>query len=157
MELTNIQNELSKIKKGTFVNMSWGKQLKTRKGIEDIITKESSGNVRLGINYDNMYTVKDKREIGELPESNQGLKGMQWIQFPYLLQGKNSVHLRVYPTNNNPINAKYYKNGIEITRDEAKEYCLKSEFPNSIGGMPDCLNIKIENIKTIKGNEVQHG
>ena len=154
MELTNIQNELNKIKKGTFVDMSWGKQLKTRKGVVDIITKESNGNVRLGIEYDNKKSVIEKRESGEIPAENQGLKGMEWLQFPYLLQGKNSIHLRVYPTNNNPIHAKYYKNGVEISRDEAKEYCLKSEIPDRNGELPECLNIKIENIKTIKGQSL---
>lgn len=154
MELTNIQNELNKIKKGTFVDMSWGKQLKTRKGVADIITKESNGNVRLGIEYDNKKSVIEKRESGEIPAENQGLKGMEWLQFPYLLQGKNSIHLRVYPTNNNPIHAKYYKNGVEISRDEAKEYCLKSEIPDRNGELPECLNIKIENIKTIKGQSL---
>lgn len=154
MELTNIQNELNKIKKGTFVDMSWGKQLKTRKGVADIITKESNGNVRLGIEYDNKKSVIEKRESGEIPAENQGLKGMEWLQFPYLLQGKNSIHLRVYPTNNNPIHAKYYKNGVEISKDEAKEYCLKSEIPDRNGELPECLNIKIENIKTIKGQSL---
>lgn len=149
MELTNIQNELNKIKKGTFVNMSWGKQLKTKKGIVDVITKESNGNVRLGIDYDNKKDVINMRKTGELPSENQGLKGMEWLQFPYLLQGKNSIHLRVYPTTNNPIHAKYFKNGQEITRDEAKEYCLKSEIPESKGELPECLNIKIENIRRI--------
>lgn len=154
MDLTNIQNELSKIKKGTFVDMSWGKTLKTRKGIPDIITKESMGNVRLGINYDNKKSVKTKRTTGEYPIENQGLKGTEWIHFPYLLQGKNSIQLRVYPTPNNPITAKYYKNGVEITKEEAKEYCLKSEIPESKGELPECLNIKIENIKTLKGKEL---
>ena len=154
MELTNIQNTLDKIKKGTFVDMSWGKQLKTRKGVSDIITKESFGNVRLGIDYDNKKSVIEKRETGEIPAENQGLKGMEWIQFPYLLQGKNSVHLRVYPTANNPISAKYFRNGVEITKDEAKEYCLKSEIPDRNGELPECLNIKIENIKTIKGHNM---
>ena len=43
-----------------------------------------------------------------------------------------------------------YKNGVEITKDEAKQYCLKSEIPDSNGIMPECLNIKIQNIKSIK-------
>ena len=154
MELTAIQGELNKIKKGTFVDMSWGKQLKTKKGITDIITKESNGNVRLGINYDNMESVKWKREVGEIPIENQGLKGMEWVTFPYLLRGKTDIHLRVYPIRNNPIKASYYRNGVEITKEEAKQYCLKSEIPDSNGIMPECLNIKIQNIKSIKNKEL---
>ena len=92
MTAKDLQEMILKLPKGSFQKMIWSRELKLYKKFEnqDIkITKVSEGTVRFGVEYDNMKAVQEKRENGELPQDNQGLNGMEWIFYPYLLKGKN--------------------------------------------------------------------
>ena len=149
MTAKDLQEMILKLPKGSFQKMIWSRELKLYKKFENQnikITKVSEGTVRFGVEYDNMKAVQEKRENGELPQDNQGLNGMEWIFYPYLLKGKNGKeYLRVNTIKGNPIKTKYFMNGEEITKEQAEEYCTANNF--SKGGNPlEVFNVGIENI-----------
>lgn len=153
MEVTTLESAIKSIKKGSFVDLTWTKQLKSRKENPINVYKVSNGVVRLGIAYDNSKAVKEKREKGEIPKENQGLNGCEWLMYPYILKGKTSNQLRVYTIPNSAISAKYYAEGKEITKEDAEKLCLKSEFSSRTGDL-ECFNVKVDNIQKIQGKEV---
>ena len=109
-----------------------------------MVEKESTFQCRLGINYDNLSSVIVKRESGELPEENQGLRYGKWFKFPFLIEFKDELQLRCNSFKSSvPKETIYRVNGVEIDADEAKSYCLASEFRNTIG---DVFNIKLSSI-----------
>lgn len=134
-------------KKGQFGRAKWSKQLKTRKGVSDTITKKTQMVVRAGIDYDNMRSVQEKRESGELPAENAGLPSWQeWDIFPYLLRKKgepDKKYIRLYPVQNS-VQTEYFLNGEPVQLDEIKEYLLASELPS--GNKPDCITVGLENM-----------
>lgn len=135
--------------KGQIVTLLTEKTCKTRKSVTDIISKSSRFQCRLGVNYDAMKAVIEKRESGELPKENAGLSWGQWLIFPYIITHNECYYFRCSTVNNNYIpEVHYFKNGIEITKDEAKAMCLASEFYEKEG---DCFNIKVDNILELNG------
>lgn len=149
MNIENIKNNIqNNIRKGSFVKLKWQKVLTNYKTTPaDIqVIKISQAVVRFGVQYDNLSKVQEKRENGTLPQENQGLNGMEWILYPYILKNKNNNEfLRVYTVPNCKIESKYYLNGNEITKEEAQEYCTKANFSSNNTPL-DCFNVKIENI-----------
>jgi hypothetical protein len=143
----NINDIISK--KGNIVTVKTEKQVKVKKGKQPI-TKLSVFQARLGINYDNMASVKEKRENGILPEQNQGLPWGQWKVFPYVIEHNGKEYIRFSKVNSSMKNeTRYFRDGLEITRDEVYNDCLASE--KSKDTELDCFNIPIDNIIDIKG------
>jgi hypothetical protein len=135
-------------KKGQFGRAKWSKQLKTRKGITDNITKRTQMVVRAGIDYDNMKSVQEKRESGELPAENAGLPWGRWVEgcFPYLIHHKEKHYVRLYPNGN--VQTQYYLNGNPVELDAIKEFVLASELPK-IGEKPDCITVCLDNMEEL--------
>jgi hypothetical protein len=133
--------------KGQNLRAKWRKPLKTRKGVEDVIEKETQIIVRGGVDYDNIGVVQEKRENGELPTENAGLPWGQWKKFPIIIEHKEQEYARLYPASgiNFPVKTKYFFNGIEVPKDEVKEFCLKSEFPEK-DEAPLCYTVKVNSI-----------
>ena len=151
MTALELQEKILNFKKGSFQKLQWERELKLYKKYEnqDIkITKFSEGVVRFGIEYDNMKAVQEKRENGELPQDNQGLNGLEWLLYPYLLKNIKSgkVYVRVNTTGNK-IKTRYFMNGEEITKEVAEEYCTASNF--SKGQAVEVFNVGIENIVAV--------
>jgi hypothetical protein len=143
----NINDILNK--KGTIVTVTAQKSVKVKKGRAPI-TKLSVFQARLGINYDNMASVKEKRDNGILPEQNQGLPWGNWKVFPYVIEHNGKEYIRFSKVNSSmKTKTHYYRNGIEITRDEVYNDCLASEKPKDTE--LDCFNIPADNIIEIKG------
>lgn len=132
-------------KKGQFVSFKTERTMKTKKGQEPI-TKISEFVARVGVAYDNMKSVQTKREDGTLPEENQGLPWGKWVNFPYVIEHKDALYLRCSATKNKDQSGKvhYFRNGVEISRDEAKSACLASEFTTKDDA--DIFNIKVDSI-----------
>ena len=152
MNLETVKEKIINAKKGVFQNLKWQKELQLYKKYqnEDIkIIKISEGTIRFGIEYDNIKAVQNKRENGELPQDNQGLNGVEWILYPYILKGKNSIQLRVNTIKNCPIKSKYFMNGVEITKEQAQEYCTASNFGTHTNDL-EVFNVKIDNIIELK-------
>lgn len=149
MNAVTIQSIIDNYKRGQFHNIEWHKELKTRKGIECKITKESHAVVRLGVDYSNKQSVIDKRESGELPSEPQPLPYGHWKQFPYLIEHNGGLQLRVTTAENTKTYTKYFINGVEAKKDDIRGFVLKSELPDS-KDKNEVFNLKIENIVKIK-------
>jgi hypothetical protein len=149
MRMEDVMRVIEEYKSGTWVSITWEKELKTRKGIEAIVTKKTEAVLRMGVAYDNKASVKEKRESGELPEENQGLPYGIWHLFPYLIQHKENFQLRVTTSQNTKYDTHYFLNGTEVKKDDIRELVLKSEIESN-GERPEVFNIKIENLVAIK-------
>jgi hypothetical protein len=126
-------------RKGQFSRAVWQRQCKTRVGFDHIkIIKRTEVTVRSGINYDSLAVVKEARANGELPATNQGLNGKTWVQYPYLLTGRNDeLQLRIYPGSNRKVT--YYMNGNEMDAAMLKHIILASEMPRTIDIVQDIM------------------
>lgn len=149
MNMIDIYKAIENYKAGTWVAILWEKELKTRKGVEASIVKMTEATLRMGVAYDNKASVQEKRENGELPSENQGLPYGTWYRFPYLIESKGKLQLRVTTSQNTKYNTKYFMNGTEVTKDEIRELVLKSEIESN-GERPEVFNIKIENVLAIR-------
>ena len=143
----NINDILTR--KGTIVTVKTQKAVKVKKGRAPI-KKLSVFQARLGVTYDNMASVKEKRENGILPEQNQGLPWGNWKVYPYIIEHNGKEYIRFSKVNSSMKNeTHYYRDGIEISKDEMKIDALASEY-NTKGEL-DCFNIPVDNIIEIKG------
>jgi hypothetical protein len=118
-------------RKGQFSHAEWKRKCSTRKGFEHFnIFKRTVVTVRAGIQYDNLSVVKEARANGDLPSTNQGLNGKQWVEYPYLLTGRNDeLQLRIYPVGDRKVY--YYMNGKEVDASTLRHIILASEMPRS--------------------------
>lgn len=139
-------------KKGQFACVGWARPCKTLKSCDKVITKLTmANNVRIGAGYDNMAVVKSARENGELPKENQGLNGLEWVEYPYILRNPKTEKqfVRIETAKNTTFKSQYFINGVETTKAEIEPYLQASEKKPS-GEMPTVMNINIENIDYIK-------
>jgi|688.fasta_scaffold417557_3 hypothetical protein len=130
--------------KGVFSIVEMEKTLKVKKGFSPI-TKKSSFQVQLGVEYDNKKSVIEKRADGTLPAENTGLPWGEWLQYPYVIQHKGEQYLRVslFKGSYKPT-AAYFQDGVEITREQAQAQAYASEFTDHSGA--DCFSLKASNI-----------
>lgn len=146
----NIQSQ--QIIPGRFVSITSKRTLKTYKNITRDLKKESTYQVRLGVQYDNIKNVKQKREDGSLPTENQGLSGKEWVEYPTILRSTKTgeLYLRCSTIPNQPVKTKYYDGDKEISKDDVKPLCLALEFPKN-KPLVDVFDIKLSDILEIKG------
>ena len=140
--------------KGQFASLRMVKPLKMKKGKTQIF-KDSTFVCRIGVDYDNIANVKEKREIGVLPEENAGLPWGEWALFPYVITHKGKFYFRCTQVNNNPNSipkTRYLRDGAEISKDEAQLDCLASEFYPSDDR--DVFNVTVDYITEIGGKAV---
>lgn len=141
--------------KGQIVTLRTIKDCKMRKGQTPVV-KDSVFQCRVGVTYDNIANVQEKREDGRLPAENQGLPWGQWIDglFPYVIEHKGCYYFRCTVLRNpHSIHSRrFLRNGQEITVDDAKQACLASEFPAETDN--DVFCIKVDNIVEINGKDV---
>jgi hypothetical protein len=136
-------------RKGQIVTVETVRPLKVRKGMPEIL-KHSTFQARVGVTYDNIGVVQEKRESGELPAENQGLPWGQWEIFPYVIAHKGEKYLRCTMLRNGFHRAPVFTvNGAEITRDEAQRMALASEFSDRDDG-PDVFNIKLSSVRAVR-------
>jgi hypothetical protein len=137
-------------KKGQIVSFHTVREMKVRKG-QDPIQKESWFLARVGVSYDNIQNVKDKREDGRLPEENAGLPWGQWLEYPHVIghKGEEYVRCSTLKNSNTKGRVKYLRNGAEISREEAQLACLASEFRERDDDS-DVFNIKASSILEVK-------
>ena len=149
MKYSIIKEILKANVKGSFRSMTWEKELPVKKAFAgNVIVKRSSGVVRLGIDYDNIKAVQEKRAIGNLPEVNAGLPWGTWKAFPYLIEHKGNFYLRCAESKNNKIETQYFLNGRKVEKKDIENMCLKSAFTNHAN--MDVFNVNIENIISIR-------
>lgn len=135
-------------RKGQIVTIQTTRAMKVRKG-QDPIQKSSEFQCRVGVNYDNIQAVKDKRAEGQLPAQNAGLPWGEWVDFPYFIAHKGEYYVRCTVLRNAHRKAPTFTRlGTEITKDEAQIACLASEFRE--GDDNDVFTIKLAAITGLK-------
>jgi hypothetical protein len=116
-------------KRGQFTHIKYVRPLKLKKEFEgdNYGFKEVTGVFRLGVEYENLGTTKEKRDSGV---SIGGMKGKEWVQYPYLLKSEVSDNLlvRVYGAKNTKVETRFFINGKAATPEMLNEMCLKSEL-----------------------------
>lgn len=134
-------------KKGEFFTIKFSKELPLLKQYKEYYqaTKVSQATVRIGVKYDNIRAVAEKRATGELPKENMGLPWGEWDIPGYTIKHKGNIYLRVSLVKGNPVRSRYYLSGKEVSTDTLRLMCQKSAF--SSGGSPDVLTISIDNIE----------
>jgi len=139
--------EKLKSRKGQVVTITTERAVKVKKGMP-AVTKKSKFQCRVGVTYDNIQAVKDKRASGELPAENQGLPWGEWIEFPYIIGHKDDVFVRCTTINSgNTWPTVYVSEGREISVDSVKQMAYASEFAER---ERDVFNIRVSSLQEVK-------
>lgn len=121
--------------------------MKTRKGVTSVITKEVRCVARVGIDYEAKASTIEGRESGELPAVNGGLPWGKWLQFPYLIEHKDSIYLRLYPVAGGHPKVRYRINGQIARKEEIEQLCLASEFREHDDG---CIALNVSHLQRMR-------
>ena len=143
--------EIALNKKGQFASAEWSRPCKTLKSCNhEIVKRTIANNVRIGANYENLHTTIEGRASGELPSENQGLRGLEWVNFPVVLKNPKTERqfIRLETAKNSKFITQYFIDGQETTKDEIANYLQASE--KSSGEMPTVMNIGIDTIINLK-------
>lgn len=148
MQREQVETAIGAAPKGANIVVEWVRPCKTRKGVQDSITKAVRMVGRMGIDYDNIGAVQDKRESGELPKENAGLPWGVWATFPYLIEHQGAFYLRLYNGTSEKVKPEvhFFRNGVEVRKDEIAPVLLASEKEEKHG---DCFTCKLENMTRI--------
>ena len=134
-------------RKGAIATFITQRPLKVRKGEQPII-KTSEFQARIGVNYDNIAAVQEKRENGELPAQNAGLPWGQWVVPNYIISHNDALYVRCTTVNNDfNVCTVYTRDGVLINASEAKRAALASEFSSSDS---EVFNIKLNSVVEVR-------
>lgn len=135
-------------RRGQIVTVKTQRPLKMRKGQAQVI-KHSEFQCRVGVTYDNIQAVQDKRAAGELPSENAGLPWGEWALFPYVIQHNGEYYVRCTVLHNAFRRAAVYTvEGVEVDKDSVRAMALASEFRE--GSDNDVFNIKLSSVVEVK-------
>lgn len=131
------------------VQIQTSKELKVRKGQEPI-TKVSEYTAIVGGDYEKLESTIERRQLqeaaGEEPSAKSGkLPWGEWVEFPYTISHKDETYIRLTKSPESTSKATYFRNGEAITKEEAIEACLASEFPKT-PSETEIFNIKVSSI-----------
>jgi len=155
MELAQVRQAIQNTRKGTNVIVEWTRPCDTRKGTATVITKAVRMVCRMGIEYDNINNVIEKREEGTLPAVNAGLKWGTWFEYPYLISHKGKMYLRLSPGTSslNSSSATFFMDGVETTKGTVIPYLLAKELKEKED--MDCFCLDINNITRLHNEGVE--
>jgi hypothetical protein len=84
MELTLVKKALQETPKGANIILEWNRPVEVKKAFQGAnITKQVRVVGRIGVDYDNLKAVQEKRETGELPSENAGT----WYDHDHEIKG----------------------------------------------------------------------
>lgn len=135
MKLSTLRNRVYGIQKGAYTSILWERDAKTKKGCMDCVKKRVRATVRLGVNYENLSTVKTARATGSMPTVSSGLAWGKWSEYPYFIKHtpKNSVettYLRAYLGKGSNMQTEWYLNGRKVDKSIIAPMVLSSELNN---------------------------
>lgn len=141
--------------RGQFVSIKSCRPAKVRKSVTDTIEKESVFTARVGIAYENIGAVKELRDIGI---EAQPRKWGAYVPgfYPYLIEHNSSYyfHFTTVNGNNNCVpKVRWLRNGVEISEDDAREYCTSAEFPKNKEER-NCFDMNVDHIIAINGEVI---
>lgn len=142
MAKVNAMNLLSK--KGQFMSFETLRDCKTKKSFSGKITKKTKFVVKIGVDYDNIKKVQEKRETGELPAENSGLPWGRWAIFPFLIEHKGEFYIRCTKGANNIPKVEFFLDSISVSKPDIESVLLASE--KSSGDDNDVFNIRLNTI-----------
>jgi len=142
-----IREAIAVAPKGANIKGVWERPMHLRKQYRGIpLTKRTDAVVRL-ISYDHKQVVIEKRENGELPAENAGLRGMEWVWHPYLLQsiktGKEYIRLERGTNKDAKPKVVYLLDGQKQTEEQIAHMVLASELKSS---KSDTFNVSVESM-----------
>ena len=153
MKYEEIKKVIDNTGKGTIHTMVYSKELKTRKGVTAKVSKKTTVQVRMGVDYDHLASTIEGRANGTLPPENAGINSsLTWVDKGrnFLINSKTGeVMLRVASANGNPTKTVYYKDGVPVDKAEIEPLCLKSETASRNKAV-SVFNIKIDKILSLK-------
>lgn len=153
MELQQVRQAIKATPKGCNIVCEWTRPCKTRKGTTATITKAVRMVGRMGIEYDNINDVQEKREGGDLPAVNAGLPWGQWSEYPWLIEHKGKSYLRLYNGTSSLTTPKvsFFIDGKETDKETVAPFLLASELTEKDG---DCFCCDIVNLTRINTEQV---
>jgi len=158
MELAQVQNVIETAPKGANIVLEWTRDAKTRKGAPKV-RKMVRCIGRIGVEYDNLKAVVEKRGNGELPSENQGETWWEWVHHPFLVRHKTThqLYLRMYKGTSKKTQPmrQFLVNG-EATSFEAVETHLLSSEKRS-NDTTDTFMVKIEDLTRIHSESAEYG
>ena len=131
-QIQTILEQVVSQKKGANVHLCWRRTCKTKKSAGNIrVEKEVCTVGRIGVNYDNMKSTKEGRADGSLPSQNAGLPWGQWQMYPFLIEHKETVYLRMSKGTSDKVkpSVTWFVNGVEADYSEVERFILASEKP----------------------------
>lgn len=134
--------------KGANIVLEWTRDAKTRKGTAGKVEKHVRMVGRIGVEYDNLNDVQEKRESGELPPVNQGLPWGEWEEYPFLIAHKGKHYLRMYKGTSvvHVPKVEWRLNGQPVPREMVEPFLLASETAEKEG---DCFTCSVENLERV--------
>ena len=156
MNFQQVLEAIEETPKGSNVVVQWMRTAKTKKNTSDLIEKRVRMICRIGVNYDNINNVQEKRENGELPQENAGLVWGKWHTFPYIIEHNNKLYIRLYKGTGINVEAEtqWFINGQETTLEAIKDCLLASEKKEKDSDF-DCFCVPIDCIFRLnKQNEI---
>lgn len=136
--------------KGQFSRIVWSRNCKVKKGAPEIKKTTYAHVGRLGLVFNNLASVKQKRASGELPAENTGLPAWaEWVKFPHLIRNKKSgqLYLRIYPMHGTK-KVSFEIDGKEVDEKEIQDYLGAQEKVDKSD--LDCQIVKVEDITDIQ-------
>jgi hypothetical protein len=135
-------------RKGQIVTVKTERPVKVKKN-QPAYTKTSEFQCRVGVNYDNIATVKEGRADGTLPAENAGLPWGEWIDFPYTIGHKGDTYIRCTMLNNGFHRAPVFQlDGQVVDKETVKAAALSSEFKE--GSDNAVFTIKLSSLLEVK-------
>lgn len=139
-------------KKGQFTNLTYARPCKVLKGAPEIMKTTRAFNVRIGAEYDALKSTHETKGVTTTEEAhalNNGLRGFEWVVYPYILKATKSgkEYVRIETAKNTRFETVYTINGVETTKAEIENYLQASEKKS--GEIPTVMNIGLDNITEI--------
>lgn len=166
MEMKQVKTAIENTPKGANIIVEWLRPVKTRAAFKTTHIEKSVRMVgRMGIDYNNIKAVQEKRENGDLPSTPQPLSWGFWVSDGILghnkgLKKENPFYSEILPTtkyyvrlyNGTSANVRpevhFFLDGNEVALEEIQHMLLASEIGKEKG---DCFCCKFENMTRIHG------
>lgn len=145
MDIQDICKAIGTIHKGANIVCEWTRPAKVRAtNTLGKVEKRVRAIGRMGLDYDNLSSVQDKRESGNLPAVSGGLPWGEWAIFPYLIAHKGAHYVRLYNGTCASIkpHAEWLLNGEPVDVETVRPVLLASETAEKEKG--DCFTVRAD-------------
>lgn len=140
---TDLISAISKCK-GQFACCSFTSTIKGAAAHKDkVLTKRTTGVFRSGINYANLFSVKEGIASGERGEV-QSLPWGEWALHPWIIIHKDVEYVRLFPVEGQRSTVVYYVDGVEVDKATFQIYLTPSQCAEK--DSPSCITKKLAEV-----------